>query len=267
MGLFTELQRRIPDKWFFQRLVPAAVYVVVAVVCGAQLGQGHWADVGLARSRVAAALSGGGGTAASVALLTVAAMAGALAVPLAAAGVDALVSGAWPWWLMPLGSRVRSWRLSRWVSPDDLGKAAVRARADGREFRAARLDALRSRAPAKPPQGVTWAADQFAVVRERVPGDVSAQWPRLRLLVPDNVRAAMGGARDAYDAACEAIVWSVAVIVLGAWWWPAFIAGAVLWFAAWQWLRRAVTSLCDTTAWVFSRYGDELRRLGGGEPA
>ena len=45
---FTELQRRIPDKWFFQRLLPAAVYVVLAVLCGAQLGQGHWADVGLA---------------------------------------------------------------------------------------------------------------------------------------------------------------------------------------------------------------------------
>jgi hypothetical protein len=257
VGLFTELQRRIPDKWFFQRLLPAAAYVVVAVVCGAQLGQGHWADAGLARSRVAAALSGGD-AAASVVLIGVAAAVGALAVPLAAAGVDMLVSGAWPWWLAPLGLRVRSWRASRWVSPENLAKAAVRARADGHEFRAARLDSLRARASAKPPQGFSWAADQFAAVRERVPQDVSAQWPRLRALVPDNVRAAMGSARDAYDTACEATVWSVAVTVLGGWWWPAIPAGAVMWLASWRWLRRAVTGLCDTTEWVFERYGDEL---------
>lgn len=257
MGLFTELQRRIPDKWFFQRLLPAAVYVVLAVLCGAQLGQEHWDDVGLAHSRVAAALSGGG-AAASVVLLAVAAAACALAVPLAAAGVDVLVSGAWPWWLTPLGSRLRSLRAGRWVSPGDLGKAAVRARADGHEFRAARLDALRARAQEEPPRCVTWAADRFAAVRERVPHDLSAQWPRLRLLVPDNVRAAMDGARDAYDAACEAIVWSVAVTVLGVWWWPAFVAGVVMWLASWHWLRRAVTGLCDTAEWVFGRYGDEL---------
>jgi hypothetical protein len=257
VGLFTELQRRIPDKWFFQRLLPAAVYVVIAAVCGAQLGQDHWADVGLARSRVTAALSGGTATA-SVVLLVVAAAVGALAVPLAATGVDALVSGAWPWWLTPLGNRMRSWRASRWVSPDDLGKDAVRARADGHELRAARLDARRAQAPAEPPRGVTWAADRFALVRERVPHDVSAQWPRLRLLVPDDVRAAMGSARDAYDAACEAIVWSVAVTVLGVWWWPAFVAGIVMWLASCRWLRRAVTGLCDMAEWVFGRYGHEL---------
>lgn len=257
MGLFAELQSRIPDKWFFQRLLPAAVYVVIAVVCGAQLGQGHWADIGLARTRVAAALSGGD-VAASVVLIAVAAAVLALAVPPAAAGVDILVSGAWPWWLVPLGSQVKSWRTRRWVSPDNLGKAAVSARADGHEFRAARLDSLLARASAKPPQGATWAADQFASVRERVPQEASAQWPWLRLLVPDSVRAAMGKARDAYDTACEAIVWSIAVTVLGVWWWPAIPAGAAMWFASWRWLRRAVTGLCDTTEWVFERYGGEL---------
>ena len=73
-------------------------------------------------------------------------------------------------------------------------------------------------------------------MRERVRQDLSAQWPRLRLLVPDNVRAAMGSARDTYEAACEAIVWSVAVTVLGAWWWPAILAGVVMWLASWRWL-------------------------------
>ena len=257
MGLFTELQRRIPDKWFFQRLLPAAVYVVVAIVCGAQLGQSHWADVGLARSQVTAALSGDN-AAATIVLIAVAAAVGALIVPLAAVGVDVLVSGAWPWWLTPLASRVKSWRARRWVKPDELGKAAVQARDDGHGFRAARLDALRAHAPAEQPQGVSWAADQFAAVRERVPYDVSAQWPQLRLQVPENVRAAMGDARDAYDAACEAIVWSIAVAVLGVWWWPAFVAGSAMWLASWRWSRRAVTGLCNTTEWVFGRYGDEL---------
>jgi hypothetical protein len=259
VGLFTELQRRIPDKWFFRRLLPAAVYVVVAVIGCGQLGQEHWADVGLARSRAGTALQAGGGAAAgSLVLLAVAAVACALAVPLAAGGVDALVSGAWPWWLMPLGSRVRTWRARRWGSPADLEKAAVRARADGHELRAARLDALRARTTPDPPRGVTWSADRFDAVRSRVPYDVSAQWPRLKLLIAENVSGYLGEARDAYDSACEAIVWSVAVTVLGAWWWPAFVAGVVMWLASWRWLRRAVAGLCDATEWVFERYGSLL---------
>ncbi|KIF75361.1 hypothetical protein QR77_18480, partial [Streptomyces sp. 150FB] len=111
MGLLAELQKRIPDGWFLRRLLPAALFVVVATVGGGQLGQHRWNDLGLARERIAGALrpNGGGTSADSVAslvLLAVAAVAAAFAVPFAAGAVGSLASGAWPWWLMPLGRRL-----------------------------------------------------------------------------------------------------------------------------------------------------------------
>src|SRR5215472_14727560 len=126
------MQRRIPDRWFFRRLLPAAVYVVVAVVCGGQLGQSRWADLSLAKEKVAAALQLRGpaesSEIASLVLLAVAVAIFAFAVPLVAAGVDALTSGVWPWWLVPLGDRVRAARQRRWRPRADLGADAVRAR-------------------------------------------------------------------------------------------------------------------------------------------
>ena len=254
MGVFMELQRRIPDRWFFRRLLPAAVFVAVAVICGGQLGQAHWADLALARDKVAAALRFSGpaasGTIASLILLAVAVAVLALAVPLAAAGIGALASGAWPWWLAPLGDRVRAIRQRRWTPPADIGAKAVRARAAHHPVRAARLDARRAATPDTRPDELTWCGDRFAAtrrhVREQTGLDITTAWTALSLVLPDTARTALTGSRDSYDAACEAIAWSVAVVLLGVWWWPALLAGLLLGTIAWRWLRRAVSTFCAT---------------------
>lgn len=54
-----------------------------------------------------------------------------------------------------------------------------------------------------------------------------------------------------YDAACEAIVWSLAVTVLGAWWWLGLPIGLAIWLAAWRWLRRAASALSETAEAAF----------------
>lgn len=262
-----EMQRRIPDRWFFRRLLPAAVFVVLAGVCGGQLGQAHWSDIGLARQQVAAALRFGGPAAsnaiASLILLAVAVAVLAFAVPLAADGVDALASGAWPWWLVPLGDRVRAARRSRWNSPDDLGAKAVLARQHGKQLRAARLDARRAAAPARPPEQFTWCGEKFAATRRRIQAqaglEIGGAWTALLLVLPDGERTALKDSRDAYDAACEAIVWSVALVLLGGWWWPALPAGLVLATVAWRWLRRAVTAFCATAEAVALRHGERVQ--------
>ncbi|MEU1629398.1 hypothetical protein ABZ746_29595 [Streptomyces sp. NPDC020096] len=74
------------------------------------------------------------------------------------------------------------------------------------------------------------------------------------LSVPDTARDALTDARDAYDAACEALAWSAAFTVLGAWWWPAALGGVALWLASWQSLRRAVRVLCRTAEAVFAMH-------------
>jgi hypothetical protein len=172
------------------------------------------------------------------------------------------VSGAWPWWLTPLGEHLQEARCRRWEAPDEIAKKAVLARDNKRHYQAARLDARRARAQPGQPQSPTWSADRFAEARQRIREqaglDAAAYWGRLLLVVPDAAKSALAGARDAYDAACEAIAWSVAVTVLGLWWWPALPAGLLLWAVACRWLRRSVIALCDTATWAFTRYGSEL---------
>ncbi|CAL9508915.1 hypothetical protein SUDANB105_03569 [Streptomyces sp. enrichment culture] len=261
MGLLVELQKRIPDRWFLRRLLPAALFVVVAVVGGGELGHAHWDDIALARERIADALRTGGGLSAdavaSVVLFAVPVVAAAFAVPYAGAAIGALSSGAWPWWLMPVGRRVTAWRVRRWVEPDTLARDSVRARAAGRALRADRLDARAARARAAgPPESPTWSGDRFrrteANVAQDTGGDVVTGWTALLLGAQDPSRAALSEARDAYDAACEALAWSLAFTVLGAWWWPAAPAGVLLGLASWRSLRHAVQALCRVTEAAFT---------------
>jgi hypothetical protein len=265
--LLIEMQRRIPDRWFFRRLLPATVFVVLAGVCGGQLGQAHWSDIGLAREQVAAALrfSGPGvsNAIASLVLLAVAVAVLAFAVPLAADGVGTLASGAWPWWLVPLGDRVRKARQGRWKSADDFGAQAVLAREKRKDLRAARLDARRDTASADRPEQFTWCGDRFAATRRHIQEqarlEITTAWTALLLVLPDGARTALTDSRDSYDAACEAIVWSVALVLLGGWWWPALPTGLVLATVAWRWLRRAVTAFCATAEAVAVRHAAELK--------
>jgi hypothetical protein len=145
---------------------------------------------------------------------------------------------------------VRAARLRRWASPADIGANAVRARAVGHRVRAARLDARRAASPATPPEQFTWCGDRFAAtrrqVRERTGLEITTSWTALSLVLPETSRTALTDARDSYDAACEAAAWSVAVVLLGAWWWPALPAGLILGAIAWRRLRRAVTTFCAT---------------------
>ena len=185
VSFLADLQSRIPDRWYFRRLLPAAVYVVMVVICGGQLGWSHWDDLSLARARLAAGLRVNGSSAppaiASLILFAVAIAICAFAVPVAAAAVDALASGAWPWFLAPLGSCVLKAR-QRWTSPEERKKKAVGLRGRGgawREAYAVRLDRLVAAAPTQPKR-YTWSADRFETARrniERRTGqEISERW-------------------------------------------------------------------------------------------
>jgi hypothetical protein len=269
VGLLAELQRRIPDRWFFRRLLPATVYILIAVICGGQLGQAHVTDLGLARMRIATALtisqSAAPGAAASIVLLAIAVAACSFAVPVAAAGVDVLASGAWPWWLVPLGDRVLAARQARWTDPKELGIAAVRSGDQGHVLRKARLDARRAVAPPEPPQGYTWSAERLAAtrqrVRERTNLDITASWAALLLVMPDSARASLTGARDSYDAACETVAWAVAIVVLGAWWWPAIPLGLATGLVGWRLVRQSIVGLCEAAEAAATVYAKALPQV------
>ncbi|WP_406244903.1 hypothetical protein [Streptomyces anulatus] len=264
LGLLAELQKRIPDRWFFRRLLPATLFVLVAAIGGGQLGQHRWSDVRLARERIAGALQSGSGASETVALLVLVALAAAgcaLAVHLLAAAVAILTSGAWPWWLAPLSRRTADWRARRW---NGLRARALAARRDGDGNRADCLDTRRGRITVFDyvPTSPTWSGNRFAAaearVKEQTGFDVAPEWTRLLLVLPDPARAALADARDAYDAACEAIAWSITCTVLGVWWWPAAPVGLAMWLAAGRWLRRAVDTLSETAEAVFIMHGAAL---------
>jgi hypothetical protein len=255
VDFLADLQSRIPDRWFFRRLLPAAVYVVLAVVCGGQLGWGHWADLALARARLAAGLRVDGSSApqvvASLILFAVAIAICAFAVPVAAAAIDALASGRWPWWLVPLGRCVLKARRRRWHTPQSRREQALRLRNGDRAWRVARavrLEHLVEKAPTEP-EFYTWSADRFEAARADIKAStgqkITERWTDLLLVMPDAARAILTDARDSYDGACEALAWSAAVFALGGWWPPALLGGLLLALVAWRWLRRSVVSLCD----------------------
>ncbi|HEV2347134.1 MAG TPA: hypothetical protein VGS97_23750 [Actinocrinis sp.] len=254
MGLLLQLQNRIPDRWFLRRLLPSALFVAVAFI-GMALGQSHWNDTALAKQRLTADLAKASGslsayTSATVIIYVLIVAAGAFAVPIAAEAVGALAAGAWPWWLTRLGDRRRAARVKRWQSANDLKRKAVRALDAKQPLRAARLKARAAAAQPSAPQTPTWIGDRLeaaaAEAARRLGVDVRTSWLELLLTLPDNARTVLTNARDDYDVACEALVWSCAYLVLGFWWWPAAVVAIILGLTSWHWLRRAAETLAST---------------------
>ncbi|WP_330238519.1 hypothetical protein [Streptomyces sp. NBC_00525] len=254
MGLLLALQSRIPDRWFLRRLLPSALFVAVAYLV-AGLGQSRWYDAGLAARRLERYLGAAGGapahTTAALLLYAIAVTACAFAVPVSAQVVSSLAAGAWPWWLAPLSERVRERRVRRWRSPDDLRDDALRSRGRGKVLRAARLEARAAATARIAPKTPTWTGDRLRSAADRVRElrglDVETSWVDLLLDLSESSRAALLEARDGYDGACEATVWSLAYLALGVCWWPAAVVGALAWLASWRWLRQAGDVLGSTT--------------------
>ncbi|MFI6154709.1 hypothetical protein ACIBCA_18700 [Kitasatospora sp. NPDC051170] len=276
MELLLALQSRIPDRWFLRRLLPSALFVALAVVAGG-LGQAHGGDLRLAVQRLADHLGAAQAEGASARLTAVwllyaiGAAAGAFAAPVVAQLLGTVAAGGFPWWLAPVGERVRRRRVARWRAPDELLDDALRARGRGEVMRAARLEARAVSAPATAPTTPTWSGDRLRAAADRVREvrglDVENSWVRLLLDLPEASRTALLDARDGYDAAAEAMAWSLAFLVLGCWWWPGVLVGAVLGLAAWRWLRHAVVVLASTVEVVAEAAGEKAGEKAGGSAA
>ncbi|MFD7861907.1 hypothetical protein [Streptomyces sp. NPDC057682] len=260
MGLLLALQSRLPDRWFLRRLLPSALFVAVAFLAGGP-GHSHWYDAGRAARRLERQLGTAGGgtphtTTTTLLLYALAVVCGAFVVPVAARAVSLLAAGAWPWWLAPVGERMRASRVRRWRAPDALRDDALRSRGRGEVLRAARLEARAAAAPRSAPRTPTWTGDRLRAAADRVRAarglTVEASWVALLLELPDGDRAAVAEAREGYDEACEATVWSIACLALGVCWWPAALVGAVAWLGAWRWLRRAADLFASTAEAVLS---------------
>jgi hypothetical protein len=124
------------------------------------------------------------------------------------------------------------------------------------------LAGRRNRISLAPPVAPTWIGDRVAATDTRVFGsyhlDLGSAWPRLWLLLPDDVRAELRTARAGFDAAATLAGWGTLYVLLGLEWWPAAVVGVCAHGAAWRRGRVAITELTELAEATVDLYGARL---------
>jgi hypothetical protein len=183
-------------------------------------------------------------------------------------------------WLTAL--RVRSWqkRNDRWhtarnaaeplrrsaalidagidaTSPAEI-LAAARSATRMADAALARRNRIGRTEPARP----TWIGDRFRDVEERVASayhlDIAVAWPRLWVLLPDNLRADLSAAYDSYTASARLVGWALLYVLIGAWWWPSLLIAAVTIITGWTRGRTCTAVLADLIETAVDLHGRTL---------
>lgn len=235
------LAGKAAEKWLALLVLPGVVYLA-GVAAAVVLGHAHALDLAelqLAIDRLAA--HPGASNAGAILLVAAGVLAAATLAGLCARGSAVVVErlwtsrgDRWPARLL-VRRRVRRWRRAD-AACEAAGTRAELARAIERR------DAIALVRPRRP----TWIGDRLHGADQRVYDaydlDLGAAWPRLWLTVPDAVRVELLSAREAYGAAFGLAGWATLYLLLGAWWWPALPAAAVV--AATAWIRgRSATAV------------------------
>ncbi|MFD8477957.1 hypothetical protein [Kitasatospora sp. NPDC059673] len=242
---------KLAERWLVTLMLPGVAFVGAAALA-LTLGHGHWSDTALLRAeldRLAASPAARGG--AATLLVTLGLVTLAVASSAAAQGIEQLMVRIWtgPWgrYGRPLVRR----RRRRWDEAAARHEDALREKA--RLLRSARQPgpgpvttpdtvataAARDRIAPTRPQRPTWTGDRMLAVGERVRTaydlDLATVWPRLWLVLPDEVRVPLAQAQTAFTAAARTAAWGILYLALGLWWWPAAAIGtAVLALGRWR---------------------------------
>lgn len=73
--------------------------------------------------------------------------------------------------------------------------------------------------------------------------DLQLLWPRLWLVLSPHVRGELRTAITAVDTATVVGAWGVGYLVLGCWWWPAAVGGAVVYGTGWVLARERTADM------------------------
>ncbi|MDX3853916.1 hypothetical protein [Streptomyces sp. AK02-01A] len=228
IGLLTEVGKRIATRWFTEVLLPGLLLVAV-IGCAAALGHGQALDsdaLVAATERVWARLRGHPVRWAVELALAVAA-AGLMGI--AARGTGGLVQRFWlrERHLLPQPARFTSRRWSRHH------RALTAASRHG-------VEPVRAYLPQRP----TWMSDRLRLIEARIHGQywfsATLAWPRIWLLVSEEVHAPVRQARARFDEACVLAGWSIPYLLVGLYWWPACLIGLTTTLVAWRRARLAL---------------------------
>ena len=267
-SFLTEAGQKLADRWAGSLAVPGLLYLA-AVTAAVVLGQRDALNYLQLSHQIAAwaaspALKSAGGAALIAAFVLPASVAVGLVASAGGGFIERL-------WALD-GSRrparwLADWRRTRYqkqqaiadsdtaFDPVAVGKAIMRA------------DRICLIEPACP----TWIGDRLRVCHVRVDKsyglDLTATWPRLWLIVPDTVRAELGTARDAFNAAARLTAWAVLYLVLGAWWWPAAVIALATGAVAVTKGRLATANLADLIESAVDLHGAALAAQLGQQPS
>ncbi|MCE4942590.1 hypothetical protein [Streptomyces noursei] len=270
MPVLGDLGRQLAQRWVGRLALPGLLLAGTALL-GLALGQRHpfdrarlaqrvvqWADAFATRPSSVQLLYVGG------LLLAVAAV--GVAVESAAGGTLRLWLGQWPQALNRPARVLVARREARWESAQrrvtELRAAlpAPREPAEARAIDQAAED-REAIAPARPTRP-TWMGDRVAGADLRVLHqyglDLAAVWPRLWLVLPQEVRDEVTAARRRIEAAAQLATWAVLFAAVALAWWPALLVAAVPAVSGWRRGRAAVATYALLLESAVDVYAGEL---------
>ncbi|MFC5954930.1 hypothetical protein ACFP51_10630 [Streptomyces pratens] len=258
---------KLAERWIALMLGPSVLLMSVAAV-GVTLGHRRWHDIGLLLTRLnelsaEPALRNTG----TLILLLAGLLAASAGMGLAATGLGVTVERLWlatrPQWLAD--RRRRRWEDAHAAFNHALVEAA---RAEGTPeaaaaaARARELNARRNRIGLAAPDHPFWLGDRIAAVDTRIWRayrlDITSAWPRIWLILAEDVRAEIVTSRTRLAAAARLMAWAVGYVAVGAVWWPSAVVGAVTAATAWRRARIAGVAFADLAESAVDLHGRQL---------
>lgn len=122
--------------------------------------------------------------------------------------------------------------------------------------------ARRNRIALTEPSRPTWISSRFSEAEEHIAQayhlDIAAAWPRLWAVLPDNLRADLQAAYDAYIFSARLVGWALLYAIIGAWWWPSAVIAAVALATGWRRGRTGTAVLADLIETTVDLHGRTL---------
>jgi hypothetical protein len=226
-SFLSSLGSKLAERWLTVLLLPGAGFLL-ALVCAADLGHAHAADLGrLATSLTTYAQSHAGG--AQVAVLAVVVVLGSSAAALCARAVGRLLESVW---------------IGQWPAFLATRLIAARRRRAGDRAAQAGISPVDDYSPEHP----TWMGERFRLLNTRIMAQYQGLqlgliWPRLWVLLAEPTRVPVQAANASFEAATVLAGWGILYLVLGLWWFPALLIGAVAVLTGWRRGRAHTESL------------------------
>ena len=216
---------KLAERWASAVLLPGVLFVL-AVWCAVELGHAHALSVSRVQAAVAE-FARGSGVEVGVRLAAVL-LGGATAVLLAKS----------------LGAVVRTVWFGRWGGP--VGRLLVRLRRRRAEAEGAKAGV--EPVPVYLPTRPTSIGEQFRLLDVAIAAQyqglrLGPVWPRVWVLLPDSARVPVQNANTEFQAASVVAAWGLLHVVVGLWWYPGEIIGAVVLLVGWVRARGHAATL------------------------